>query len=81
MPFRSNSVLHFYDRTVGAPGSALLPAHAWWESLASCSRPHVFVIRPHYLDTREALEAAGLPLLFAYRHLLAFGPCQPRESR
>lgn len=79
-PLRSNFVLRFYDDWVGRASSTLHPPGWWQEAMASCSRPHVFLVRRKYQPELEILEQAGLPILFEDPSVVAMGPCRPPES-
>jgi hypothetical protein len=55
------------------PGSPLLSPDAWRDALARCAEPTVFVVRTGDQAVRSTL--APLPVLFADRRYVAYGPC------
>lgn len=76
-PLRSNYAVHLYPEVAGLESSPLQPPEAWRDALASCARPHVFLLKARYERERAALAAAGLPTLWADERLILMGPCRP----
>jgi 4-amino-4-deoxy-L-arabinose transferase-like glycosyltransferase len=73
-PLGSNYLLRSYatlanrDSTLHGPG--------WWSKrLKSCSQPLIFLLENRYREERRTLAAAGLPVLYEDRRLVAMGPC------
>lgn len=73
----SNYVVFTYRERLG-PSSALLPSGAWREALQACQPATVFVINSWEDPVREALTAAGLPLIARNASYEAYGPCPAR---
>ena len=75
----SNYIADNVERFRSTPGSPLLPAGHWRETLARCAVPTVFLTSAGNRDARTVLGAA-LPLLVADDHYAAYGPCLPRAA-
>jgi 4-amino-4-deoxy-L-arabinose transferase-like glycosyltransferase len=69
----SNYIADYVDRYRAAAGSPLLSPEAWRDTLARCAEPTVFVVRTGDQAVRSTL--APLPVLFADRRYVAYGPC------
>jgi len=74
----SNYIADNVERFRSLPGSPLLPAGYWRETLAHCPMATVFLTGAGHREVRAALGAA-LPLLAADDHYAAYGPCEPHN--
>ena len=75
-PLDSNYILHSYEQWVDTDASSLRSHEWWWQTMARCRRPSVFILHPALGDIRRVLEERGMPLLFEDRRWVAYGPCQ-----
>ncbi|HLE85459.1 MAG TPA: glycosyltransferase family 39 protein [Thermoanaerobaculia bacterium] len=71
----SNYVQRHYERLADPDSPFLCPPECWQESLRTCAQPTIFLLKPRRETERATLAAAGLPLLFEDRRLVAMGPC------
>ena len=71
----SNYVQRHYERLADPDSPFLCPPECWQESLRACAQPTIFLLKPRRETERATLAAAGLPLLFEDRRLVAMGPC------
>jgi 4-amino-4-deoxy-L-arabinose transferase-like glycosyltransferase len=79
-PLGSNYILRSYSSWVGEPASTLHEPGWWQEALRSRSSPRVFLLERRYERERRTLAAAGMPVCFESRRLVAMGPCRPLGS-
>ncbi|HVT57764.1 MAG TPA: phospholipid carrier-dependent glycosyltransferase [Thermoanaerobaculia bacterium] len=77
----SNYVIQYYAKWLAAPATPLRPPDWWRQALATCDRPWVFVVWSDDRQSREALEAAGMPRLLVTDRYAAYGPCRPTAPR
>ncbi len=79
----SNYVLAYLHKWMTAdPRQTPLRPFAWWPTaLAACDKPLVFVAWADDPESRAALTAGGLPLLFVNDRMAAYGPCTPHPTR
>ncbi|OLC05636.1 MAG: hypothetical protein AUH46_01965 [Gemmatimonadetes bacterium 13_1_40CM_70_15] len=75
--FTSNYIADHAERLRDQPGTPLLAPLVWRTILERCPAPTVFVTRNGDRDTRGALAAGGLPLLYEDGRYAAYGPCRP----
>jgi 4-amino-4-deoxy-L-arabinose transferase-like glycosyltransferase len=78
----SNYVLAYLHKWMTAdPRQTPLRPFAWWPTaLAACDKPLVFVAWADDPESRAALTAGGLPLLFVNDRMAAYGPCTPHSA-
>ena len=74
--FTSTFIADYAERFRDRPGTPLLAALAWRTILERCHEPTVFVTRAGDHDTRGALAARGLSLLYEDGRYAAYGPCR-----
>jgi hypothetical protein len=81
-PLGSNYILRSYPSWVGGSASTLHEPGWWKEGLGSRSSPRarVFLLERRYERERRMLAAAGMPVCFQSRRLVAMGPCRPLGS-
>lgn len=78
----SNYVIAYFQKWIAAdPRDTPLRPTDWWRgALAACDHPLVFVTWADDGADRDALAAAGLPLLVANDRMAAYGPCAPHPG-
>jgi 4-amino-4-deoxy-L-arabinose transferase-like glycosyltransferase len=70
----SNYLEATYSHWAEAPDPQLRPVDWWFDALATCTRPLVFVVRSDDARVRAQL-AAIVPLIAETRKAAAYGPC------
>lgn len=70
----SNYLEATYSHWAGSAGTPLRPAGWWFDALATCTQPLVFVVRSDDNEVRGQL-AAVVPLIAETRKVAAYGPC------
>jgi len=78
--FTSTFIADYVERFRDQPDTPLLPPLAWRPIVERCPTPTVFVTRTGDRDTRGALAAGGLPLLYEDGRYAAYGPCRAGTS-
>ncbi len=70
----SNYLKATYSHWAAAPDTPLRPVDWWFDALAACRKPLVFVVRSDDTRVRAQLDPI-LPLIAETRKVAAYGPC------